>query len=544
MITYSNAYGLVYPSDFTFIEVTDPLSGDNPTYPLVPLSVPAIGESFFDPHFGTILTRVTQIETVEGSPGGRHEYSRFDPFNMDQSMIVLLPEYGWRIYRTQSMPYNQEGNLVMTINGMANPRWDPNDPDLIWFLRDFQVVTVDVLSGETTVIKDFAEDPMIKPILSSEPDLYQITMLGEGESSQDKRYWAFCLQGSQEDYRVRYLFTWDRLQDKILGKYQIPSNESVIDWVGMSALGNWVLIGGLETNGGNLVGLTMANKELTQFHRLDYTTAHSDPGLDIQGNEVIVMQNNRTDYIDLIPIDLATQPILESGGSYDNTNRIPLIRLYYESESPSGLNSGVHISCNVSGYCVVSTNIGPGLKEQNWLDRTITLVKLDRAHPQVFYLAKVYNTTQEYWEETHGTITNDGSKLVWTSNWDQNIGQEKVFLMQLDMPENWNTSDLTTTTTTIPPDNITTSTTTSSTTTTTCICPILCNYGELSEEAELLRHFRNTVLSKSPEGQELIRLYYEWSPVIVKAMEADEGFRERMKEMIDGILELFRGEVE
>ena len=61
-------------------------------------------------------------------------------------------------------------------------------------------------------------------------------------------------------------------------------------------------------------------------------------------------------------------------------------------------------------------------------------------------------------------------------------------------------------------------------------------YGEHSEETELLRHFRDNVLSKIPEGQELIELYYQWSPVIVKAMEEDEEFKEQVKEMIDGIL--------
>jgi hypothetical protein len=99
----------------------------------------------------------------------------------------------------------------------------------------------------------------------------------------------------------------------------------------------------------------------------------------------------------------------------------------------------VHISCNTSGYCVISTEISLGLAEQNWFDRTITLVKLDRSNPRVFYLAKVYGTTGAYWEETHGTISNDGSKVVWATNWNQNVGQEQVFLMQLDMPAktNW-----------------------------------------------------------------------------------------------------------
>ena len=61
---------------------------------------------------------------------------------------------------------------------------------------------------------------------------------------------------------------------------------------------------------------------------------------------------------------------------------------------------------------------------------------------------------------------------------------------------------------------------------------------------ELLRYFPDNVLSQTPEGREFIRLYYQWSPVIVEAIEEDEEFREEVKKMIDGILCLIRGEVE
>jgi hypothetical protein len=48
-------------------------------------------------------------------------------------------------------------------------------------------------------------------------------------------------------------------------------------------------------------------------------------------------------------------------------------------------------------------------------------------------------------------------------------------------------------------------------------------------------------LSQTPEGQEIIKLYYELSPVIVEMM--NEEFKAQVKEMIDGVLELI-GEVE
>jgi len=262
-------------------------------------------------------------------------------------------------------------------------------------------------------------------------------MKDEGESSLDKRYWAFLLQGSQEDYRARYIFTWDRQTNQVLGTYTIAASQADIDWVGMSPNGTWVLIGGSELNTGDLQGLVMADKTLTQFHRLDYATGHADVGLDSTGREVIVMQNVRTDHVDLIPIDLATQPILEANGSYAGTNRVPLVRLFYDSDSLIGLNSGVHISCNAVGWCVISTYIEPGQPEQNWLDRSIILVKLDPARPRAFYLAKVHGTRGAYWEETQAAITNDAAKIVWATNWNQNVGQERVWLMQLTLPTGW-----------------------------------------------------------------------------------------------------------
>jgi len=69
-------------------------------------------------------------------------------------------------------------------------------------------------------------------------------------------------------------------------------------------------------------------------------------------------------------------------------------------------------------------------------------------------------------------------------------------------------------------------------------CFLLNIYGEGSEEAELMRNFRDKVLRQTPEGQEIIRLYYEWSPNVVKIMQYDEDFKEEVKAAIDEILPL------
>ena len=53
-------------------------------------------------------------------------------------------------------------------------------------------------------------------------------------------------------------------------------------------------------------------------------------------------------------------------------------------------------------------------------------------------------------------------------------------------------------------------------------------YGEDSEVIKSLRYFRDNVLDSTPAGREIIRLYYEWSPAIVKVMEEDKKFRGEM----------------
>jgi len=69
-------------------------------------------------------------------------------------------------------------------------------------------------------------------------------------------------------------------------------------------------------------------------------------------------------------------------------------------------------------------------------------------------------------------------------------------------------------------------------------CPVETLYGENAKETKLLRYFRDTVLRKTSEGKELIRLYYEWSDTIVKLLEGDEKFKGEVKTLIDGMLPL------
>ena len=115
-------------------------------------------------------------------------------------------------------------------------------------------------------------------------------------------------------------------------------------------------------------------------------------------------------------------------------------------------------------------------------------------------------------------------------------------MLDVSADGNWtvsiDTPSITTTTTSPTTTSTTKPSTTSSTSDDDCLSESI--YGEQSEETELLRYIRDEVLSQTPEGQEIISLYYEWSPVIVEIMKEDEEFKKEIREIIDEILVLVR----
>lgn len=66
-------------------------------------------------------------------------------------------------------------------------------------------------------------------------------------------------------------------------------------------------------------------------------------------------------------------------------------------------------------------------------------------------------------------------------------------------------------------------------------CPSEVIYGKKSEEIRLLKYFRDNVLNKTQDGREYIKLYYQWSPLIVKAMKEDKEFAKNVKDIIDEV---------
>ena len=46
------------------------------------------------------------------------------------------------------------------------------------------------------------------------------------------------------------------------------------------------------------------------------------------------------------------------------------------------------------------------------------------------------------------------------------------------------------------------------------------------------------MLSKTAEGQALIKLYYRWSPILAQAIREDDQLREEIKQQVDSIVDI------
>jgi len=99
-----------------------------------------------------------------------------------------------------------------------------------------------------------------------------------------------------------------------------------------------------------------------------------------------------------------------------------------------------------------------------------------------------------------------------------------------------------TTTTSRPSTTSSTSLTTSAITTTTLppqFCLAEAIYGEDAEATALLRRVRDELLSRTPEGQELITLYYQWNALLAHLAGDNGAVRDDIKGLIDELLPVF-----
>ena len=137
--------------------------------------------------------------------------------------------------------------------------------------------------------------------------------------------------------------------------------------------------------------------------------------------------------------------------------------------------------------------------------------------------------------------------IEYADNTSSSTTTEPVTTSTTSIPATSTTSSINTVTTTsmISTSSITTTIITSSTTTTRKPpCTMETIYGEDSAEVVILKYVRDHVLQGTPEGRELVKLYYAWSPFIGRMIENDPELQDELKEMLDVFLDDMKASLE
>jgi hypothetical protein len=407
LVDPQNPFDALYATNFSL----QALSAD--TIPLV--SKPGVkatslsNPSYIDPVYGTRIYRITAATDFPDATFVRHDYSRRQAFNADNSRFIATASNGnWLLYDAntfQMLPRTGGNGALRGPAGDCEMIWHPTDPKKLWYMSGNGLIWYekDVETDQDTVLVDF----------TGRLPWSQATTVwtkSEGTSSADGRYWAFMAttyDSVNQTNTIYGLFTWDRQQDKIIGTYDaanfggaFPDHISIAP-SGKYAVPSWPFIPTLGTRAFPL--------DFSSSIQLHTQSEHSDLAIGPNGEDYYVL----TDYDSgkIRAVDIAT------GASFD------LMALY----PASGESYAAHISGKAydrPGWVLISTYAdaadygstapAPTLRP---MYRKIMLVELKPGGRQLNVAhTRTADNYGGYWGEPQATINRDGSRIIFASN--------------------------------------------------------------------------------------------------------------------------------
>lgn len=372
---------------------------------------PAKGASVYDPNFHTSVTRVTD-RIVDGytSEGIVNEYSRADPENANGTRALLRGTDGeWYLYALPT--FEHLGPVSFRGNPDPEPRWDDEDPSIVYFVEGPCLWRRHIGTGNDTVVHDFSADESRCAIVRTR---------FEGAPSYDRRYW--CLRLEDENFNLLSVVCYDMAENRILGR--LTSFDPECDWVGMSPSGMYCIVAGGET-----VPNRSYHRDFTHPVNLPAGLGHADVTQTSDGRDVIAYQNASTDWIAMAD--------LETG---EETNLIPIPF----SDNP---DIGLHISGHCSakpGWVLVST-YGENAAALSWMDRCLFMLQLAE-NPLIWRIAQTFcireaGLEKDYFGEAFASVNTAGTRVWWGSNWnDAGAGVHEYDTYVAELPSNWDTA--------------------------------------------------------------------------------------------------------
>ena len=392
----------------------------------VPLPEPNARAPFRDPAFGSCLVRITdrRLDFADGggaAAGLRNEYSRVQSFNADGSRILVrgVDGSGYLYDATTLQPLTR-----LELEG-ADPRWDADNPNLLYTFAETRLVSVDVRTGARATVHEFAAD-------FPGQQLAAVWTRYEGSSSLDGHLWG--LMAEDESWETTAFLVYDQPADRVIAKRDMRGVPGVadVDNVTISPLGSYFVAdfsdhycerGTLGTDA-RPCGLMVYDHELKNGRGVLRVVGHSDPALDAKRREVLIFQDIDTDTISML--DLATGVVS------------PLWPIDFSRTAV-----GLHFSGRAlrrPGWAVVSTYNGGRPAPGSWMDDQVFVVEL-RQGGRVVRLAhtrSVYSEAveQDYWAEPHASANQELTRILFTSNWGR-TGTDDVEMFMISLPPDW-----------------------------------------------------------------------------------------------------------
>jgi hypothetical protein len=403
------------------------------------ISKPGKGTPYFDPIFGTKVTRISDRKIDKLGPWVEKQYgSLMQPAypkhnydNADGSYLLFNGSYGSGqvLYDAKSFKLMKSlDTRAVNWSQPVEPRWDAHDPNVLYyhFLPTTGLSKYNVKTDKFELLHDFMKDF---------PEARSITMAEEGNCSYDSRYFAFALLGPRagNPWAGVGVFCYDRSENRIVDKIDLPikgfERQGAGDWVGMSPSGKYVLLG--------TAPMLVYDRE---FKRPPVKLTHGggwhcDVGIDDEGREVILYRGGHR-----------FSPGGQSDGCYAMCDLETGIETVLSGKigGPEIGVPDIHFDCSsifTPGWGLVSTYHPAPIKQNHWTEYSIHLVELTRRKnppPRIWRICHTHVNQEAYADCPFGTFNRFGTKIFFGSNWGKPIKKGgDIDVYQVELPPNW-----------------------------------------------------------------------------------------------------------
>lgn len=381
------------------------------------LSAPGPGESVLLPDFRTTLERIT------GTPWGNHDYSQLQPFSHDGRYVLLIEgesegEVDWVVRSWPELEPVYEGTAGWNV-----PRWHPTDfGKMVHFDSNedetLRLQQTDVAGGAVEAVFTF---PSEYERVRGNQSFDEISRTGEwlagmAATSSGQTIFAFNLA----EGRLGVELDLDELyRGRCAPDPQWGNLEP--DWIGVSPLGNWLMVQWAAAGTDRCNGLEAFDIETGEFTgRVTAGHPHGDLALLSDGTTEVFVT---TELSGPPPGDnfVGGQP-----GDGDVDGNYPALSYRTLPGPPSGeqepsylyLTDWIleHVSCRgPSGWCLATfvESLANGAADP--LEGELVLFRLDGEG--IARLGHHRSSSGGYWQQPRASISNDGRYVIFDSDW-------------------------------------------------------------------------------------------------------------------------------